>query len=315
MFESDSGRCESAAAQWQPIARFIAAEERLGRIAHTPLRAAAYEFLRFGVKQGWACLFGGLLLALLVGTHLFWPAQAPIHRYDALFAAAVAIQFVLLATRMESWAEAWVILIFHGIGTLMEIHKTAIGAWVYPEPAVLRIGGVPLFTGFMYAAVGSYLARVWRLFDFRFTRHPSLGTLSILSVAIYINFITNASGYDLRTGLIAVAAILFAPTIVHFKIWHRRRAMPLLLGLGLVALFIWFAENVGTLTGTWLYPNQMAHWRPVSVAKLSSWFLLMIVSYTLVAQVNGIARPEPVEAGATEMRPGDRTGPLREGSA
>jgi uncharacterized membrane protein YoaT (DUF817 family) len=33
---------------------------------------------------------------------------------------------------------------------------------------------VPLFTGFMYAAIGSYIARCWRLFDFRFTRHPPL---------------------------------------------------------------------------------------------------------------------------------------------
>ncbi|GJD57508.1 DUF817 domain-containing protein [Methylobacterium dankookense] len=301
MVKPDPGRRESAAAQWPPIARFIEVEDRLGRtIARGRIRGAAYEFLRFGVKQGWACLFGGLLLALLIATRLFWPAQAPIHRYDALFTAAIAIQIVLLATRMETWAEARVILIFHAIGTLMEIHKTAIGAWVYPEPGVLRIGGVPLFTGFMYAAVGSYLARVWRLFDFRFTRHPGLGALSALSVAIYLNFITNASGYDLRTGLMTVAAILFAPTLVHFKAWRRHRSMPLLLGLGLVALFIWLAENIGTFTGTWLYPNQMARWTPVSFAKLSSWFLLMIVSYTLVARVNGIAPPEAGEARAAE---------------
>ncbi len=30
-----------------------------------------YEFLLFGFKQGRACLFGALLLALLLGTHLF----------------------------------------------------------------------------------------------------------------------------------------------------------------------------------------------------------------------------------------------------
>jgi hypothetical protein len=38
---------------------------------------ALYEFLLFGFKQGWACLFGGLLLALLLGTHLFYPDSAP----------------------------------------------------------------------------------------------------------------------------------------------------------------------------------------------------------------------------------------------
>jgi hypothetical protein len=29
-----------------------------------------------GFKQGWACLFGGLMLAMLFLTHLFWPAHA-----------------------------------------------------------------------------------------------------------------------------------------------------------------------------------------------------------------------------------------------
>ena len=32
--------------------------------------------------------------------------------------------------------------------------------------------------------------------------------------------------------------------------------MPLLLGFTLVALFIWFAENIGTFTAAWIYPHQ-----------------------------------------------------------
>jgi uncharacterized membrane protein YoaT (DUF817 family) len=69
-----------------------------------------------------------------------------------------------------------------------------------------------------------------------------------------------------------------------------RRSMPLLLGLFLVALFIWFAENIGTLTRTWLSPHQSIAWSMVSLGKLSSWFLLLIISYVMVAAVN---RPEP----------------------
>lgn len=30
------------------------------------------------------------------------------------------------------------------------VYETAMGSWTYPEPSVLRIGGVPLFTGFGY---------------------------------------------------------------------------------------------------------------------------------------------------------------------
>ena len=62
--------------------------------------------------------------------------------------------------------------------------------------------------------------------------------------------------------------------------------MPMLLGLGLVSLFIWIAENLGTFTRTWLYPHQMVGWSAVSLGKLGSWFLLLIISYALVAAVN-----------------------------
>src|SRR5262249_12303966 len=58
-------------------------------------RGWAYEFLLFGLKQAWACLFGGLMLALLLGTHLFWPAHAPIARYDFLVIASVCVQALL----------------------------------------------------------------------------------------------------------------------------------------------------------------------------------------------------------------------------
>ena len=37
---------------------------------------ALYEFLRFGAKQAWACLFGGLMCALLLGTHWWYPKDA-----------------------------------------------------------------------------------------------------------------------------------------------------------------------------------------------------------------------------------------------
>jgi uncharacterized membrane protein YoaT (DUF817 family) len=53
----------------------------------------------------------------------------------------------------------------------------------------------------------------------------------------------------------------------------------------LVTLFIWLAENIGTFTKTWLYPSQRSGWELVSVGKFGSWFLLLIISYTLVALI------------------------------
>ncbi len=132
-----------------------------------------YEFLLFGFKQGWACLFGGLMLALLLGTHLFYPADAALARYDFLTLAAIAIQLGMILLRLETLSEARVILVFHVVGTVMEVFKTYHGSWQYPEPNLLRVGGVPLFSGFMYAAVGSYIARIWRIFDFRFSNYPN----------------------------------------------------------------------------------------------------------------------------------------------
>ncbi|MFC0409056.1 DUF817 domain-containing protein [Roseomonas elaeocarpi] len=289
----------SAARLWPPIARFTAAERRLGdaAAARGPLAAGLYEFLRFGIKQGWACLFGALMLLLMLGTHLWYPADAPVARYDALVLASLAIQAALLLLRMETVEEAKVILLFHLVGTAMEVFKTAMGSWIYPEPSLLRIGGVPLFTGFMYAAVGSYLARIWRLLDFRFTRHPPFRATLVLAVLIYLNFFTHHAVADMRWALFLGAAVLFGRTTVHFRMWRAYRRMPLLLGFLLVTLFIWFAENLGTFTRAWIYPSQAAGWSPVSLAKFGSWFLLMLISYVMVSAVHG-PRPMPREARA-----------------
>jgi uncharacterized membrane protein YoaT (DUF817 family) len=278
----------SAALNWPPIARFIRAEARLGAWAQRngALTLGLYEFVRFGVKQGWACLFGGLLLAAIIATRLWWPPSLPITRYDALVGVAVGLQVVLLATRLELLDEFAAILMFHIVGTVMELFKTAIGSWIYPEPSLLRIGGAPLFTGFMYAAIGSYLARVWRLFDFRFTRHPPMWATALLSAAIYVNFFSHHYLPDARLVLMALAAVMFGPATVYFRVWRTYRRMPLLLGFVLVALFIWFAENIGTGMNVWRYPAQARHWSPVPIEKLQAWFLLMIVSYTLVSFVS-----------------------------
>jgi uncharacterized membrane protein YoaT (DUF817 family) len=278
---------ETSATDWPVIARFAAAERQLGaRAAHSLLTAALYEFLRFGIKQAWACLFGGAMVALLVGTHWWYPQNAALTRYDFIFIAALAIQAAMLALGLETLDEAKVILVYHVIGTLMELFKTDAGSWIYPQAAVFRIGGVPLFSGFMYASIGSYIARCWRLFELRFTSHPSLASLAVLSAAVYANFYTHHYLPDARILLFAAAAWLLRRTSVHYRIWHLHRRMPLLLGLLLVTTFIWIAENLGTLTATWLYPHQTSGWAAVKFAKFGSWFLLLIVSYTLVAAVN-----------------------------
>jgi uncharacterized membrane protein YoaT (DUF817 family) len=256
------------------------------------LRGWAYEFLLFGLKQAWACLFGGLMLALLVGTHLFWPENAPIARYDFLVLASVAIQGALLATKLERWDEAVVILIFHVVGTIMEIFKTAHGSWIYPEESVLRIGGVPLFSGFMYACVGSYIARAMRLFEIEFVGYPPLWTTWVLALLAYVNFFTHHYTIDIRLGLFAFSALIFWRTWFVFTPDKKPRFMPMLVGLLLVSLFIWFAENLGTFAAAWVYPSQQDGWHIVPIEKMGAWYLLMLLSFVLVTLVH---KPEAFE--------------------
>jgi hypothetical protein len=144
----DTPRRRSAAANWAPLARFIAADAQIAEWAgKRPATAFLYEFVRFGLKQGWACLFGGAMVSLLIATSLWYPREALLSRYDFLFVAALAIQIAMLTFRLETFEEAKVILIFHIVGTLMELFKTAVGSWIYPEAALFRLGGVPLFSG------------------------------------------------------------------------------------------------------------------------------------------------------------------------
>ena len=287
--------------------RFTSLEARIDAAAHgvldrlpsSGLSGALIEFLVFGLKQAWACLFGGALLFLIIATKYVWPDEFWLTRYDFLFVAALGLQLLMLAARLETLDEAKVILIFHVVGTAMEIFKTHAGSWIYPEDSFFRIGAVPLFSGFMYAAVGSYIARISRIFDMRYSRYPPMIATFALCAAIYVNFFAHHFTVDIRYGLFAVTAVLYLRTFVHYRVFRFRHRMPMLLGFLLVALFIWFAENIGTWSRAWLYPSQTSGWTPVSINKLGAWYLLMIISFVLVTIVH---RPKPLDGPANDEK-------------
>ena len=295
----------------QSHSRFYRVRRRLEEMAVAPgWRGALLEFAIFVFKQGWACLFGALMLGALLATNYFWPADTPIRRYDALTLYALAIQAGMLAFRLETFREAIVIFVFHAVGTVMELFKTSVGSWIYPEPSLLHIGHVPLFSGFMYASVGSYIARVWRGFDLRFSDYPRCWQTAALAAGIYVNFFTHHWIIDLRWALFAVTVLIFWRTKVWFRPVSTYRSMPLLVGFFLVALFIWFAENIGTFAQAWTYPNQMNGWHLVTPAKLGSWYLLMIISFVLVSLVAPVRKPEFNREGTA---PAPLPTPLRQG--
>lgn len=249
------------------------------------MRAALFEFLIFGLKEARACIFSGSFFAILLLSKVI--PLGPLPRYDFILAAAILLQVGLLVTKVESLAEATVLCLFHVIGLVLELFKThpSIGSWSYPEFCYCRIGTVPLYSGFMYAAVASYMCQAWRIFDLRLENYPSYRISIPLCLAIYGNFFSNAFIRDLRVILIPLVFVTFARTKVYFTAWKARRWMPMVISFFLIGFFIWVAENIATYLGAWVYPEQTSRWTTVSFQKLSSWFLLVIISFVIVADL------------------------------
>lgn len=250
----------------------------------------AVEFLYFGIKEARACLFAGLFFV-----SIFLVPKAGIlglPRYDALLVIALAIQFFMIWSKLETWDEAKAIGLFHIVGFALEVFKTSgsIQSWSYPDFAYTKVLGVPLFSGFMYAAVGSYIIQAWRLFDLRITHHPSYWMATLVALAIYGNFFTHHFIGDYRWYIAACALGLYARTTVTFRPYDRDRKMPLLLAFVLIGFFIWLAENISTFFGIWSYPNQIGAWSAVHIGKWSSWSLLVIMTFTIVAHLKHIKR-------------------------
>ncbi|QNE47702.1 DUF817 domain-containing protein [Glaciihabitans sp. INWT7] len=289
-------------AGFTPVERFIDARARdlLARAPDSRLWRGVVEFLVFGLKQAWACIFGAALLAVLFATRLWYPEGAGLARNDFVTIAAVVIQVLMIALRLETVRELRVIILFHLVGTGMELFKTSVGSWIYEGPGVLHLYSVPLYSGFMYAAVGSYMVRVFRLFDLRFDRYPRRWLTAVLAALIYANFFTHHYIWDFRWILLVVVGLLFGRSIMHFRVFRLRLRMPTVLAFVLVALFIWIAENIATWANAWSYPNQLHGWQPVSITKLVSWVLLMIISVVLVAWVYP---PRALEASEPQARP------------
>lgn len=257
------------------------------------------EFWIFGLKEARACIFAGSFFLVLALSKLVHVPGLP--RYDFILLMALLIQAVLLVFRLESWDELKVLCLFHVIGLGLEIFKThpAIHSWSYPEPGYAKILGVPLYSGFMYASVASYLCQAWRIFHLEIRSYPPHWLSLALCAAIYLNFFTHHVMVDLRWPLTLAVFLVFGRTWVGFIVVKARRSLPLVLCFFLIGFFIWVAENISTFGGAWVYPNQHGAWHPVSFAKVHSWFLLVIISFVIVADLKHIkakSHPDTIEA-------------------
>jgi uncharacterized membrane protein YoaT (DUF817 family) len=250
------------------------------------LRRFALEFFYFGIKEARACLFVALFFTAVFSVPRAGVFGIP--RYDLLLIIAVAIQIGMVWAKLETFDELKAICLFHVIGLVLEVFKTSAGSWSYPDPAYTKVLGVPLFSGFMYAAVGSYVIQAWRLLDVRIRHHPPYWMAGLNALVIYANFFTHHYIGDYRWYIAACTLGLYARATVIYRPLDRDRQMPLLLSFVLIGFFIWLAENISTFFGVWRYPNQIGAWAVVHLGKWSSWSLLVIMTFAIVMNLKHI---------------------------
>jgi uncharacterized membrane protein YoaT (DUF817 family) len=243
------------------------------------VRHTALQLLRFAWLEARACAFP---VAIFAGLALSTVVPLPIARYDALLVYGLVVTLVFWGLRLETGREILGTLAFHVVGLAFELVKVRLGSWSYPEDAVTKVAGVPLYSGFMYAAVGSYIARAWRLMDLRLTGYRPVAT-AVVAAAIYANFLTHHVLPDVRLALAVVLVVVTWGTWVHYTVGEERYRMPLASSFVLIGFFLWLAENAATLLQAWQYPDQAQGWTMVHVGKFGSWALLVVVSFVLVA--------------------------------
>lgn len=245
-----------------------------GRAVH-----AVAQLLRFAWLEARACAFAVVIFA---GLALSTVVPLPVARYDALLVYGIVATLAFWALRLETGREVLGTAAFHVVGLAFEVLKVRLGSWAYPEEALTKIGGVPLYSGFMYAAVGSYIARAWRLMDLRLTRYRPWPT-AVLAAAVYANFVTHHFLPDVRVVLALLLVAATWRTWVHYTVGEARYRMPLALSFVLIGFFLWLAENISTIFAAYRYPDQADGWSMVHVGKFGSWALLVVVSFVLVA--------------------------------
>ena len=245
------------------------------------LRRVSGFAVRFAWLQLQSLVFAGVIFAAIAITSV---VDLPIPRYDALLIIGVVLTLGLWWAGWESGREVAVICAFHLLGVTMEFFKVHAGSWDYPEDAYTKVAGVPLYAGFMYAAVGSYIVQAWRRAELRVSHFRPV-PMTILAVAAYLNFFTHHWIWDLRWLIALLFVIEMRRTMVHFTVGTHRYFMPLAVSFVAIGFGLWIAENAATFMGAWEYPNQREIWEAVHVGKFGSWSLLVSLSFVLVATV------------------------------
>ncbi len=246
------------------------------------------DLFYFAYHQSLSCIFPVVIfITLALSKTIHIPGLS---RYDFILVICLIAQFLMYKFKFETKDEMKVILLFHIIGLVLEIYKVNFNSWAYPEEAITKVFGVPLYSGFMYASVASYICQAWRRFNLKMYCWPRNYWTIPLGLMIYGNFFTHHFIYDFRWVLTILLFIVFARTYVKFTVRKTTYKMPIIFSFFLIGFFIWIAENIATFFGAWQYPNQADTWNLVHLSKISSWFLLVVISIMIVAQLKQLYR-------------------------
>jgi hypothetical protein len=143
------------------------------------------------------------------------PARRPLARYDFLFLAALAVKvrFTFRPTFEEPPA-------YHASGTVMRCSDQR--RLVEASRASASTSPAPLFTGFMYSCIGSYICRSGAC-SAEFTQHPPLWAHAPSSLAVYVNFFAHHYVWDFRPSVRGRGGLI-ARTRIYFTVWQKPRS-------------------------------------------------------------------------------------------
>ncbi|MCM3631328.1 DUF817 domain-containing protein [Paenibacillus glycanilyticus] len=244
------------------------------------------QLFNFGYQQAMSCIFPVIIFASLALTKV---VSIPFfHRYDLLLLICLIAQVGMVVFKLETIDELKVICMFHIIGLMLELYKVHMGSWSYPGEGWSKLFGVPLYSGFMYASVASYICQAWRRLSISVHGWPRQRYAVMVCAAIYLNFFTHHYFWDLRWVLTVLLVVVFYRTSFTYKVGGKEYRMHVVLSFLLIGFFIWLAENISTFMGAWAYPNQEHTWHIVHLGKISSWFLLVVISVIIVAQLKRV---------------------------
>lgn len=231
-----------------------------------------------------SCISALAFFVILISSKYFPLGIIP--RYDFILIMAIVVQILLVITKQETLEELKTISYFHLLGLLLELFKCHpdIGSWSYPEFAYSKFFGVPLYSGFMYAAVASFILHFWRRCYLTIEGYQHPKAILWIAALIYINFFSHHFMGDFRWLLTAILLMLLWNTRIRFTVYKVRYHLPLLIGFLLLGGLIWVAENIATFYSAWQYPNQKGTWQLVHLGKINSWGLLVVMTFVIVSR-------------------------------